>query len=799
MSDSTTLERAEGEVVESTSTVAQEMVEGTATISQNENDEFQENSAITTDSITVMRRELSQLKISSPEELQKMEFSELQDSATDDKEEKKMLQKLKLELAALKANQESATRQRIRDECEELRREIAKIKEDSTDERTITRNNNRKYAPECSETADAETDERMRKELLLLKEKLKETKQKEQQEMLQTLRNELAELKKAKQETEKREKARKEREELKRKIEKLKKENEDTTTRERKEFEKLKKEVKELEEAATRSRTKDQFEELRKHKAKLEESATKVRTKTKVAQLETEIRAEEARSREINRILQLMAAAQAVDLCFLVDCTGSMSSYIQGVKEKIQSIIEKSKKMLPDLNFSVAFVGYRDHCDGADRTVVLDFTTSILEFQSFMGSVAAKGGGDAPEDVFGGIEEVTKLSWSKQTRMLFHIADSPCHGTRFHDPSVYDDYPNGDPRGLQIEYLLPKLEGFKVIYWFAKLGNMTDLMIQAFQSIMKINQIDLASVDVDGLVEAVAGSVSASVNIYEHDILEEVVRENVKGEVVSYRLFNGQPDWSVLEIKNVTVWKNKIPFDLSNIRKPLEVLCEPKRSLKIASDPFAKGASRLAYYGRDCTSGEDKGNILVLKQFLYTGENRLDLYKEQMEVQSVAVALANKFNRVKPAGTKDVHFAEVSTVTITDGEKQNHFAMERYITGKYVKFNNNAGFVNETAYTATLNAFSHWTYWATGRYLMVVDLQGVKDESSGEVRYVLTDPAVHCGTLRRFGKTNLGRDGMYKFFRTHYCNGICKAMALKFHRCQPAEVYTDFAGATVIT
>jgi hypothetical protein len=30
--------------------------------------------------------------------------------------------------------------------------------------------------------------------------------------------------------------------------------------------------------------------------------------------------------------------------------------------------------------------------------------------------------------------------------------------------------------------------------------------------------------------------------------------------------------------------------------------------------------------------------------------------------------------------------------------------MERYTPGKYVKFNNNAGFVNETVYTATLNA-----------------------------------------------------------------------------------------------
>ena len=400
-----------------------------------------------------------------------------------------------------------------------------------------------------------------------------------------------------------------------------------------------------------------------------------------------------------------MAAAQAVDLCFLVDCTGSMASYIQGVKEQIQNIVEKSKKMLPDLNFSIAFVGYRDHCDGAARIVVLDFTTLILEFQSFMGSVAATGGGDEPEDVFGGIEEVAKLSWSKQTRILFHIADSPCHGTRFHDPSVGDDYPNGDPRGLQIEDLLSKLEELNIIYWFAKLGNGTDLMVQVFQSIMKINPIDLASVD--SLVDAVAGSISASVNIYEHDVLEEVVRGDVKGEPVSYKLVSVQPDWSVIGIKIVTVWKNKIPSDLSKIQKPLEVLCEPKRSIKIATDPFGKGASRIVYYGMDCTgggSGEEKGNILALKQFLYTGENRLNLYKEQMEIQSVAIALANKFNSIKPAGARDVDFADVCKVTITDGEKQNHFSMERYIPGKYVKFNNNAGFVNETVYTATLNA-----------------------------------------------------------------------------------------------
>ena len=228
----------------------------------------------------------------------------------------------------------------------------------------------------------------------------------------------------------------------------------------------------------------------------------------------------------------------------------------------------------------------------------------------------------------------------------------------------------------------------------------------------------------------------------------------------------------------------------------MEVHSEPNTSIKIAAHPFAEGKLRIAYYGKDCS--DEEGRLLVLKQFKYTGQDLLYLYKEQMEIQSVAVALAAKFNSIKPLGTRDIHFADVSVVTIADGEKQTHYAMERYIAGKYVKFNNNSGFVNEGAYTATLNAFSHWTYWATRRRLMVVDLQGVKEEGMAGVRYVLTDPAIHCRRLCRFGNTNLGPEGMYKFFRTHYCNNICQAMRFEFHRFQPNKVYTDFAGATVI-
>jgi hypothetical protein len=60
----------------------------------------------------------------------------------------------------------------------------------------------------------------------------------------------------------------------------------------------------------------------------------------------------------------------------------------------------------------------------------------------------AKGGGDGPEDVAGGLNAVLDLSWIASTRLVIHIADAPCHGTAYHGGKFRDDYPDGDPLGL---------------------------------------------------------------------------------------------------------------------------------------------------------------------------------------------------------------------------------------------------------------------------------------------------------------------------------------------------------------
>ena len=64
---------------------------------------------------------------------------------------------------------------------------------------------------------------------------------------------------------------------------------------------------------------------------------------------------------------------------------------------------------------------------------------------------------------------------------------------------------------------------------------------------------------------------------------------------------------------------------------------------------------------------------------------------------------------------------------------------------------------------------------------MVVDNQGAFDPagSGGAGTYKLTDPALHCLDSMRFGSTNHLEKGMKAFFKTHKCNGFCRAMGLK--------------------
>jgi hypothetical protein len=85
-------------------------------------------------------------------------------------------------------------------------------------------------------------------------------------------------------------------------------------------------------------------------------------------------------------------------------------------------------------------------------------------------------------------------------------------------------------------------------------------------------------------------------------------------------------------------------------------------------------------------------------------------------------------------------------------------------------------------------AFSHYTYLATGRKRLVCDLQGVYDETRNELR--LSDPVIHyynqfnSDRCLVHGRTDRGQKGVAMFFETHkeYCGHLCKLVTGGFRK-----------------
>jgi len=217
-------------------------------------------------------------------------------------------------------------------------------------------------------------------------------------------------------------------------------------------------------------------------------------------------------------------------------------------------------------------------------------------------------------------------------------------------------------------------------------------------------------------------------------------------------------------------------------------------SVMIANQPFDKGSLRFAFaaFIIDPSTGVKRKYVAKESMFNDPKYNTREYYEDIVENQVIATYLADEFFKISKS-EKSVRFLEVSLIHIKETGK--YYSLEEFIESDFIKWTNNAGYVNEETYASTLNAFSHWTYQITSEYLVVADLQGFVKNGN---EYVLTDPAIECPDgLLRFTSTNLGIDGVKKFFESHQCNPICKYLRLKKHKCQKLPDKTS--AATKIT
>lgn len=131
--------------------------------------------------------------------------------------------------------------------------------------------------------------------------------------------------------------------------------------------------------------------------------------------------------------------AYTAKMCFLLDVTGSMEPQRDAVITKIFDIVDGSCEKFPDVLIEVACVGYRDvDVSESKRYEVIPFTSDMESFCERLARMKCEGGGDEAEDVLGGMDVALKrLDWSSaRIKVLFHIGDSPHHGSIFHDRSI---------------------------------------------------------------------------------------------------------------------------------------------------------------------------------------------------------------------------------------------------------------------------------------------------------------------------------------------------------------------------
>ena len=119
-----------------------------------------------------------------------------------------------------------------------------------------------------------------------------------------------------------------------------------------------------------------------------------------------------------------------IEVCFVLDTTGSMSGLIEGAKEKIWAIANEMIAAKPTPALRLALVGYRDRGDEY-VTRVTDLTDDIDAIHAQLLKFRADGGGDGPESVNQALHEaVTKIGWSGDRdvlKIVFLVGDAPPH------------------------------------------------------------------------------------------------------------------------------------------------------------------------------------------------------------------------------------------------------------------------------------------------------------------------------------------------------------------------------------
>lgn len=194
---------------------------------------------------------------------------------------------------------------------------------------------------------------------------------------------------------------------------------------------------------------------------------------------------------------------EGVDVCFVIDTTGSMASYIENVKSTITCIIQENETKLKGLKksgtFQFGIVDYRDHPPEGDyvshQCEFTDHQTAI----KYVETLKADSGGDTPEAVLDGLEAACNLKWrEKSDHLLFHVLDSPPHGKAY--GTYTDRWPDGCPCGKTAENVLSTMQKKKIGYNVLLCSSSLNMMISEFQKYIDLKILKLDEISFEKII-----------------------------------------------------------------------------------------------------------------------------------------------------------------------------------------------------------------------------------------------------------------------------------------------------------
>jgi Mg-chelatase subunit ChlD len=132
-----------------------------------------------------------------------------------------------------------------------------------------------------------------------------------------------------------------------------------------------------------------------------------------------------------------------LDLCFVVDTTGSMGDDIDNAKENMDRILDAVTAKSP--GYRVALVDYRDYPDRTNDSsdypakTQLAFSSDVGTIKNAIQALDLGYGGDDPETVYSGLMRAIGLDWRPEAKkVIIIIGDAPPHDPEPNTGYTYD-------------------------------------------------------------------------------------------------------------------------------------------------------------------------------------------------------------------------------------------------------------------------------------------------------------------------------------------------------------------------